>query len=216
MDRRKFINNIGIITAGSMLLPALETFAAKNTRYNYHNKVKRVPFHDITVPLLGLGCLRIEKDDYKSRTFDIDYFQKMVDYAIKHGVNYFDTAYSYKGNEGALGEVLKNYKRNEYILADKLPIHHIFTLEDAKRCFESSLKRLNTDYFDFYMYHSVDQYSYPNYKNNDIYKMLEDYKRQGVIKYLGFSSHCTPELLAQLVKEHLQKPIANYALSFQS
>ena len=85
--------------------------------------------------------------------------QKLLDTAIKAGVNYIDTAYPYHNGESEpfLGRTLKKYPRESFYLATKLPMWDIKTSEDVKKIFYKQLERLQTDYVDFYLIHCLDK-----------------------------------------------------------
>ena len=115
----------------------------------------------------------------------------MIDHAISSGVTYIDTAYPYHSgdSEPFVGRVLKKYDRQSFYLATKLPIWNIETLEDAKRIFEEQMTRLDVDYVDFYLLHALDKGRWDKILDLGILDYCEELKRQGKIKYLGFSFH---------------------------
>ena len=147
-------------------------------------------FADIKLSRLGFGAMRLPEKDGK---VDIALVEKMVDYAIANGVNYFDTAWPYHAgqSERVMGKVLSRYTRNSYYLADKYPGHQIMAEYDPEKIFEEQLRRCKTDYFDFYLLHNVYEKSIETYLNPDL-KILEyfrEQKRLGRIRHLGFSTH---------------------------
>ena len=153
------------------------------------------------VPLLGFGCMRLPVKKGEVDMFELD---KMVEYCINHGANYFDTAYMYVDgkSENAIGKALKKYKREEFILADKSPIYKMKTKEDVGKIFEEQLNKCQVDYFDFYMCHNININTFDNYKKVNMYDELLKLKKEGKIKFLGFSFHGTPEILKEVVAEH--------------
>ncbi len=138
--------------------------------------------------LLGFGCMRFPK---KGTGFDMDEVEREVLYAIEHGVTYFDTAYIYPGSEEALGTVLaKNQCRDKIMIASKLPHFMVRTLEDAKRIFEEECKRLQTDHIDYYLMHMLtDVKTWNRLKSIGLIEWLEDLKKKGRIRRIGFSYH---------------------------
>ena len=108
----------------------------------------------IKTSLLGFGCMRFPQQDDKINEPEAE---KMIDTAIAAGVNYIDTAYPYHNgdSEPFVGRVLNKYSRDSYYLATKLPCWEVKTLDDAKRLFNEQLKRLDKDYIDFYLLHSL-------------------------------------------------------------
>ena len=99
---------------------------------------------NIDTPLIALGCMRIPMRDKKIDMVELD---KMVEYAISHGANYFDTAYMYVDgkSENAIGEVLKKYPRESFILADKCPAYLVNSPQDVKKlCLEQLKENVDT------------------------------------------------------------------------
>ncbi|MBQ3833955.1 MAG: aldo/keto reductase, partial [Elusimicrobia bacterium] len=125
-------------------------------------------------------------------------------YAMEHGINYYDTAYFYHMGESekTMGKVLKKYPRESFYLATKMPIFIIQSKEQLEQIFKEQLERCRTNYFDFYLCHSVNAQSYETLKKFDVYEFLNKKKQEGKIKYLGFSFHDTPELLEEVVKKY--------------
>ena len=105
------------------------------------------------ISVLGYGCMRFTKEGGHA---DIDKAEKEVMAAIDAGVNYLDTAYVYAGNETAVGEILaRNHCRERIYLATKLPHYLIKSVEGAQKMFEEELRRLQTDYIDYYLMHML-------------------------------------------------------------
>ncbi len=105
------------------------------------------------ISVLGYGCMRFTKEGGHA---DIDKAEKEVMAAIDAGVNYLDTAYVYAGNEAAVGEILaRNHCRERIYLATKLPHYLIKSVEGAQKMFEEELRRLQTDYIDYYLMHML-------------------------------------------------------------
>ncbi len=92
----------------------------------------------------------------KGSRIDMEKTEELIDYAISHGINYFDTAYIYKGSEKALGAVLaKNGWRKQVMIATKMPHYLIKSIEGLERVFQEQLSRLQTDYVDCYLMHML-------------------------------------------------------------
>ena len=77
--------------------------------------------------LLGFGCMRFPV--LENGKINEEEAEKMLDYAIKNGVNYIDTAYPYHNgdSEPFVGKVLDKYDRSSYYLATKLPMWKVET-----------------------------------------------------------------------------------------
>lgn len=158
-------------------------------------------FKDLKLSRLGFGCMRLPQTPDKA--IDAETLQAMVDYAMAHGVNYFDTAWPYHGgmSEIAVGEALKRYPRERYFLADKYPGHQIATSYNPAEIFERQLEKCGVDYFDFYLLHnvyenSIDVYMDPRWGILDYFK---EQVRLGRIRHLGFSSHARPDTLERFL-----------------
>ena len=115
----------------------------------------------------------------------------MIDHAISQGVTYIDTAYPYHNgdSEPFVGKVLKKYNRQDFFLATKMPIWNIETIEDAKRIFDEQMERLDVKYVDFYLLHALDKTKWDKILKLGILDLCDELKKQGKIKYLGFSFH---------------------------
>lgn len=150
-------------------------------------------FKGIKLSALGLGCMRFPVVDGTDNKIDQDALEEMVKYAIDRGINYFDTAWMYHGgtSENAIGQALSKYSRESFYLADKFPGFDAKNMERVSEIFEEQLKRCNVEYFDFYLFHNVcekniDAYLDPQY---GLMEYLLEQKKNGRIKYLGFSCH---------------------------
>lgn len=139
--------------------------------------------------LLGFGCMRFPKKE--DGTIDEQEAEKMIDYAMEKGVTYIDTAYPYHDgdSEPFVGRVLKKYPRDRFYLATKMPVWKVESLEDAKNVFEEQLQRLDVDYVDFYLLHALNKERWDNLVKLGLIEFCEELKKQGKIKYLGFSFH---------------------------
>ena len=165
-------------------------------------------FSNEKLSLLGFGAMRLPE---KNGAVDEAMVETMVDYAIAHGVNYFDTAWPYHAgqSERAMGKVLSKYPRDSYYLADKYPGHQIMSNYDPASIFEEQLRRCKTDYFDFYLLHNVYEKSIERYLDPDlgVLAYFLEQKRLGRIKHLGFSTHGrleTMERFLDICGEHME------------
>ena len=154
-------------------------------------------FHNIKLSRLGMGNMRLPVD--ASGKIDREKAQAIIDYAFDHGVNYFDTAYMYHNGESEsfLGEALKKYPRDSYYLTTKFPGMFLKPGMDAKTIFEEQLNRCQTDHFDFYLLHNVNEFTVQTYMDESLglYELFRAEQKAGRIGYLGFSAHAAPDLL---------------------
>lgn len=159
-----------------------------------YNKIK-----DQEVSLLGFGCMRLPVDE--AGLIAEEQAKEMLDYAYDKGVNYYDTAYTYHEGESEnfVGRWLKSKDRTSLNIATKLPMWAINKVEDVHRIFEEQLSKIQTDYFDFYLLHALDKEKWDTAVNLDVIKIMEEYKKAGKIRYLGFSFHSDYELFEKII-----------------
>ena len=156
------------------------------------------------VSLLGYGMMRLPSKD---RTIDQAMVNQEVDYAIAHGVNYFDTAPVYHGghSEEALGIALSRHPRDKYYVATKLSNfgRNQWNLESCKQMYQRSMELLKVDYIDYYLLHSVggkgpDEFK-ERFENNGVVEFFQQERKAGRIKNLGFSFHGSIETFDYLI-----------------
>ena len=161
-----------------------------------------------TLGMLGLGCMRLPAlagggGGYgRNQPLDQEAVNAMVDYAIAHGINYFDTAPAYGQSEVVTGKALSRHPRSAYKIATKMSNQNGRpTLEAGKQMFETSLTNLQVDYVDFLLLHNVQNMSGFNtrFRNNGLFDWILEQKAKGRIKHLGFSFHGSNDDLPGLV-----------------
>ena len=163
---------------------------------------------------LGFGCMRLPMKDNQ---VDYDEFNKMIDYAIKNGFNYFDTAHGYLGgkSEIAIGECLsKRYKREEFLLTDKLTKEYFRSEEEIRPFFESQLEITGVKYFDYYLMHALDKGNYEHFQKCNAFKVASELKKEGKIKHLGISFHDNAETLEKILTDHPEVEIVQIQLNY--
>ncbi len=151
-------------------------------------------FRDKKLSALGLGAMRLPiMKGGSDGQIDEEQTVKMVDYALDHGINYFDTAYGYHDGQSeiVMGKVLGRYPRESYYLADKFPGYDLSNMDKVESIFEEQLKKCGTDYFDFYLFHNVYEKNIDPYMDEKygIMEYLRKQKEAGRIRHLGFSCH---------------------------
>lgn len=156
----------------------------------------------IETSLLGFGCMRFPT--LADGSIDQAATERMLDEAYQAGVNYFDTAYGYHdgASEGTVGRILKKYDRDSFFLATKLPMWLVEKEEDVPRIFEEQLTRLAMDHVDFYLLHALNKDSWEKAKQLHVIEACEEFRRQGRIKYLGFSFHDSYEVFEEILTYH--------------
>ena len=165
---------------------------------------------NIDVSALGFGCMRFPTPEGKyehlpmpQRPVEEKETEKMLRYAVENGINYFDTAYMYHGgkSEVILGRVLKPY-RDKVMIATKLPTMMVRERSDIERFIDEQLKRLQTDYVDFYLLHGLNGHEWSIMKEYGALDFLERLKSEGRIRYAGFSFHDEVKVFKELVDSY--------------
>lgn len=163
-------------------------------------------FKDLSLSALGFGCMRfpIIEDDYS--TIDEELAAKMIDYAMKSGVNYYDTAWGYHNgmSETVLGRILAKYPRESFYLASKFPGYDLANMGKVEEIFEEQLKKCGVEYFDFYLFHNVCEANIDGYLDEKygIYEYLMKQKANGRIRHLGFSAHGSQEVIERFLQKY--------------
>lgn len=162
---------------------------------------RMIPQFGCEISRLGYGGMRFPKNGDE---VDVEEAVKLLRKAYDMGVNYFDTAVVYhKGeSEKIFGKAFEIYDRSSYYLADKMSIWVCKDEQEMKDLFERQLKTLKTDYIDFYLVHSLNRNHYQKVKEFHCVEFLQEMKRQGKIKHLGFSFHDTYPVFTQILDDY--------------
>ena len=154
--------------------------------------------HGHPISLLGYGCMRFTK---KGNSIDLAKAEEEIMAAYHEGVNYFDTAYIYGGNEVALGKIVaKNGIRHNISIATKLPQYLIKSKAGIEKYFTEQMERLQTDYIDYYLMHMLtDIGAWEKLKRLGIEDWIEEKKKTGAIKNVGFSFHGNTEKFLEIL-----------------
>ncbi|GMA97282.1 aldo/keto reductase [Pelosinus sp. IPA-1] len=155
---------------------------------------------------LGFGFMRLPlKNQNDSASIDMDTVNQMVDTFLERGFTYFDTAYMYHMNksEAAIREALvKRHKRDSFTLATKLPTMFLKTKEDQERIFNEQLEKCGVDYFDYYLLHNLGVSHYEIAQKFDSFAFIQQKKKEGKIRHIGFSYHDNADLLDEILTAH--------------
>lgn len=150
--------------------------------------------------VLGYGCMRFTKN---GGIVDQRKAEAEMKYAVEHGVNYFDTAYRYRGNEVALGKFLAKGYRKDIFLATKMPQFQLKTAVDADKYFNEELTRLQTDYIDYYLMHMLSDFSsWERLKNLGLEDWIAAKKESGAIRNIGFSFHGGTDAFIRILDDY--------------
>ena len=151
-------------------------------------------FHGKKLSALGFGAMRLPVIDGDDGRIDEAAALRMVDTAMQNGINYYDTAWGYHGenSELVMGKALSRYPRDSFYVATKFPGYDPSNWGKVEEIFEQQLKKLGVEYFDFYLFHNVCEMNIDAYLNDEkygIYSYLMKQKQNGRIRHLGFSCH---------------------------
>ena len=199
MNRRQFLQRLGLGAGSTLAMMAMEPLnvlagnkkpddvlggddPVKMTYRVQHGSGEKIS-------LLGFGMMRLPDSQE-----DVN---RLVDYAIAHGVNYFDTAPMYKGgrNEDQTGQALSRYPRDKYYIATKMSNQNqrLWDFDAAQKMYYQSFERLRVDYIDYYLLHSIGGGGVDGLKgrflDNGLLDFLLKEREAGRIKHLGFSYH---------------------------
>ena len=224
LSRRSFLKTVGVGSA-AVAVPTIVGCASKNDNLAEKDPPKGQMTYRMNrktgdkVSILGYGMMRLPtKNDHPGERqngegeIDQEMVNKEVDYAIEHGVNYFDTSPVYcKGkSEAATGIALSRHDRSKYFIATKMSNFRAHSREESIEMFENSLKNLQVDYFDYYLWHNIGGGEDPmqmfedRFVHNGIMDFLNQKKQEGKIRNLGFSYHGDIKNLDHALKLHDQ------------
>ena len=218
IDRREFLKTAASAAAVTTGVTALsgckgssgESEAAAAAQETSGEMTCRVnPNSNDKVSILGYGCMRwpMTQDENDKDVVDQEAVNRLVDYALEHGVNYFDTApvYLQGTSERVTGNALKRHPRENYFIATKLSnMRGNNSFEEAIGMYKKSFEELQTDYIDYYLLHNVgDGAAFDRrFKDNGVIDYLLKEREAGRIRNLGFSTHGNKEGFDELVALH--------------
>lgn len=150
--------------------------------------------------ILGYGCMRYPK---KNGRVDVERTAKQIKMAIEGGVNYFDTAYAYPGSEAVLGEILSDGLREKVMIATKILPYLAGSKAGLERIFRTQLERLKTNYIDCYLVHALTDFEgWEKAKAKGLIEFLEEKKKNGSIRHIGFSYHGDRDNFKKIIDDY--------------
>ena len=161
-------------------------------------------FQGMKLSALGFGAMRLPVIDGDDGRIDEAAALRMVDTAMQNGINYYDTAWGYHGenSEVVMGKALSRYPRGSFCVATKFPGYDAANWGKVEEIFEQQLRKLNVEYFDFYLFHNVCEMNIDAYLDDEkygIYSYLMKQKKNGRIRHLGFSCHGSMPVLQRFL-----------------
>lgn len=167
------------------------------------------------IPKLGFGLMRLPmKDD----AIDIEQTKEMVDRFMEAGFCYFDTAYGYNDGESekaAKAALVDRYPREKFLLATKLPAWAgAKSKEEAEQMFYISLERTGAGYFDFYLLHNLGEERTHFFDDYGIWDFLQEKKKEGLIRHLGFSMHDKADVLDEILTAHPEMEFVQLQINY--
>ena len=226
ISRRNFLKRLGAGATTITAAAAVSACGSKSDKISASASTKReIPLDKMTyrtnhnnsdrVSILGYGCMRwpmIPNPSGHGEIVNQESVNRLIDFALEHGVNYFDTspAYCQGYSEGATGEALSRYPREKYFIATKLSnfAPSTWSREGSIKMYHNSFKELRVDVIDYYLLHSIGNGGIETFNRRYVENGMIDYlmkeREAGRIRNLGFSFHGTKEVFDQVLAMHEQ------------
>lgn len=225
IDRRNFLKKIGIgASLTGIALTGCDTATKKvSSKLTGSSEIpkdrmthRKNPTTGDEVSILGYGCMRWPTMSGSSARdaqdeIDQEMVNRLVDTALEHGVNYFDTSPAYcKGkSEKATGIALSRHPRDKYFVATKLSnfAPSTWSREASMAMYRNSFKELGVDYIDYYLLHAIgmgggmEEFEERYIKNGMLDFLLKE-REAGRIRNLGFSYHGDVAVFDRMLNEH--------------
>ena len=162
---------------------------------------------------LGFGLMRLPQQD---GVIDVEQVKEMVDLFMEAGFTYFDTAWAYAGSEDAIRQALvERYPRESFQLATKNAAWiNCKTKEEAYAQFDTSLAQTGAGYFDFYLLHNLGEGRSHYFDDYDMWNWIQEKKKAGLIRHIGFSFHSTPEELEAILNAHPEMEFVQLQINY--
>lgn len=167
---------------------------------------------------LGFGFLRLPHlNPNDINDVDLETTKQMVDLFLERGFRYFDTAYTYLNGKSEVflrNVLVERYPRDSYMIATKLPCNILAKGKTAEEVFREQLKRCGVDFFDVYLLHGLDAEDADFAEEQGCFDFLEEQKKNGKIRYTGFSFHDTADVLDQILTRHPEVDVVQIQLNY--
>ena len=221
ISRREFLKVLGIGAAATTAAVATGCVSKKNALTGNRSAQTEVPTDKMTyrtdpltgqrVSILGYGCMRwptLPSPAEDGNVIDQQTVNELIDYAMAHGVNYYDTSpvYMQGWSEKSTGIALKRHPREKFLIATKLSNFSNFTRENSIAMYRQSFIDLQVDYIDYYLLHSIGNGGIETFRaryiDNGMLDFLIEERRKGKIRHLGFSFHGTQAVFDEVLAMH--------------
>lgn len=219
ITRREFLKIVGISTvASSTILTGCQSGDKNKGDIQVKGEIptdkmtmRENPKTKEKVSLLGYGCMRwptLPAPEKGGNVIDQETVNELIDYAMAHGVNYYDTSpvYVQGWSEKSTGIALKRHPREKFFVATKLSNFSNFTRENSIEMYHRSFENLQVDYIDYYLLHSIGNGGIETFRaryiDNGMLDFLIEERKKGKIRNLGFSFHGTKEVFDEVLAMH--------------
>ena len=184
----------------------------KNSNF-FEKEITTMAYLGEDIKKLGFGLMRLPQKD---GVIDVEETKIMVDQFMEAGFTYFDTAWAYPGSEDAIRQALvERYPREQFTIATKNAAWiNCKTREEAIAQFDTSLKQTGAGYFDFYLLHNLGEGRTHFFDDFDMWSFVQEKKKEGLIKHVGFSFHSTPEELEEILKAHPEMEFVQLQINY--
>lgn len=198
--RRAFLKQLGLAGAGLLVNSSAQSTPPEDTIYS----VPRRKFgrHDFTVSSLCIGghTLRVASDEEA---------RKIIDYAFTCGIDFWDNCWDYHGGraEELMGQLMEGRRHKVFLMTKVCSNHHLTPAgksdrQRAMEMLEDSLRRLKTDYLDLWQLHELASLTQVDraYAKDSTLDALADAKKQGKVRFIGFTGHNEPTVHLEMIK----------------
>lgn len=168
------------------------------------------------VSILGMGAMRLPIINNDPSVIDVSQAISLLRYGIDSGINYIDTAFTYhkQESEKIVGLALKGSYRKKVKIATKLPVWYMEKATDFERIFSEQLRRLDTDYIDFYLLHGLNREKWTKALQLDVLNSISQKKKAGYIKHIGFSFHGDFDLFQEIIHSYKEWEFCQLLLNY--
>lgn len=166
---------------------------------------------------LGFGCMRLPVVNGDTEEIDDAAFCKMIDAYMELGFLYFDTAYPYhnqKSEEAVRRCLVERYRRDQFFLADKMPVWLAKETADYQKLFDTQLARCGVEYFDFYLLHAMNRARAAETEAMGGFDFVQRMKTEGRIRHIGFSFHDSADALEEILKNHPEMEFVQLQINY--